>query len=113
MLSEPNKPFPPAAYAILDQGILLTASPDYLKEHAEHVDGPDPIETWKAVHEAVKKLRIAISGGRIDVGGVQDDETDDDASTNKYGLNEQGEIILEASCKYCSYGVLCGKSFLV
>ncbi len=92
--------FPPAGVFILQEARLITASAGVFS-HADVIEGTDLVDTWKGIVDAVKQRRGELSNGEIRAPGAGQD------CPSESCLSEEG-LIMNPSCSFCDYAVLCG-----
>ena len=92
--------FPPAGVFILQEARLITASAKVFS-HADIIAGIDLVDTWNGIVDAVKQRRAELSNGKILAPGASQD------CPSESCLSEEG-LIMDPSCRFCDYAVLCG-----
>ena len=93
--------WPPVGYYVLDDQRMLTTDQQAFGK-AERVAGPSPEETWRQMDVAMAEVWRELGEGLVRLGLVDKDKLDD-----------EGEALekpwIKASCRFCDYGVLCGR----
>ena len=95
---------PPAAYFMLkQQRMLATASTPFRVQ--SHIPGSDLGSVWQAVVAARAIELERLQQGEITATGVEAEDMSEDA-------NDPDTITIEPPCKFCRYGILCGREEL-
>jgi hypothetical protein len=103
--------FPSAAYFSLSRGELLAMAGGPFAGNVP-INGPPLEGTWANLERTVERVEETLGAGRVPVTGLRQSAP----LLEAMGLDKQnqpGHLALgkEAPCQYCSYGVLCGRSW--
>ncbi len=101
LIKETRGRFPGLAYFTLeDQTFLTTNSRNF--PQGEEIDSPENEEIWKAFEDTFNEAWEVLSSGIVLCPGNGDEVE---------SRLEKGRLLLEPPCKFCNYGVLCGRRF--
>ena len=125
-----GKTLPPVAYFIIRSQRLIAHAASVSPGSpfvdagidAVLVDSPPLADTWDALLATTHDRIASIKTGRFEALAIDsaasasaptddspDDESDDASTPKKDALTGDGRLTLVPPCKYCSYGVLCGR----
>ncbi|MEO8177853.1 MAG: PD-(D/E)XK nuclease family protein [Deltaproteobacteria bacterium] len=104
---------PPAGYfSLKNQRLIATdAAPRF---HQYPSRGPAVSETWRRAQGTLGAIAATLGSGRIPVAGVQAMEAAGFLQVLGVTTNRVGEHLAlpaEGTCKYCSFGGVCGRSW--
>jgi hypothetical protein len=85
---------------------LLTTTPEHFPG-AESANGPSPEDTWRLLEQAHVTTWTAIEAGSVEARGI----SAVDADVPKESTVVNGQLVMEAPCRFCSFASLCGRSF--
>lgn len=102
------KSTPAVAYYILADRRWLTTD-GHAVRGVRPEKGPAPDVTWQALERAVLAEVEHLSKGLLTARGCGEA----DASELDAGIDEEGRLQLPSPCRYCEFGVLCGRSIEV
>ena len=97
---------PQVAYFILQTRRLHSTTRGPLKNVAL-AEGPSSQETWAAFEALYKKRWEAIAGGTIESTYAEDENGKLQPAQSRL---LEGELLLTPPCKYCGFGLLCGRT---
>ena len=105
---------PPAAGYFSLKGRRLIATDAARRFHRQPHEGPAVSETWTRAHNTLRTIATTIGSGRVLVAGVQ--ATADAGFLQVLGVEtertpEHLALPVEGTCKYCSFGGVCGRSW--
>jgi hypothetical protein len=107
MLEADEGPIPAAYYIIRSQRLIAQKGSPF-KGH-DGIEGPPLSETWQAGEASAVERLIELEAGRVAASAVPIDEPEgEDNGVLKEDELAEGRLRVAPSCKFCSFGFLCG-----
>jgi len=97
---------PDAGYFVLETQRLLSTS-EALSGRNAALEGPELPETWAALEQAADARWRQLSAGQVMAAAIDDGEGGDVADKTRL---IEGSLEVQAPCRFCDYGLICGRS---